>query len=382
MIEPVSEQMLARTRFKFQLITWLPGAFMLLFLAAGLLMSLLNTATYRLPSEENLWDGSMAAAYQADFEDNIALRPWALETWTWLSYSLFQEGQPGVLIGDAGWLFTSEEFHYHPNEAETIAQRLAYVAEVQTLLAEQGIALAIVLVPAKARIYYRRLGRYHYPSYAQVRYAQLLEAIQALGIIAPDIAEAMQQGKEAQPMFLQTDSHWTPQGAQVAAAALASSLTQAELRLPQERFVREYQASRRYSGDLLRFVPLGRWQKASSLRRDTIPVYQTRRTEARNVGLFDEVTIPVSLVGTSYSADDAWHFAGALQESLQSDVLNMALPARGPFEPMRAYLASDTFSQSPPQLVVWEIPERYFPMAELTPDNAKTNGGNAPQLLP
>ena len=52
-------------------------------------------------------------------------------------------------------------------------------------------------------------------------------------------------------------------------------------------------------------------------------------------GLFGTQTIPVTLVGTSYSADERWNFTGALQTALGADVLNLATEGRGPLPPMR-----------------------------------------------
>jgi alginate O-acetyltransferase complex protein AlgJ len=76
--------------------------------------------------------------------------------------------------------------------------------------------------------------------------------------------------------------------------------------------------------------------------------------------LFGDEKIPVALVGTSYSANPLWNFAGFLEEALQTDVINAAEEGQGPFETMKTYLASAAFRDNPPELVVWEIPERYL----------------------
>jgi alginate O-acetyltransferase complex protein AlgJ len=68
----------------------------------------------------------------------------------------------------------------------------------------------------------------------------------------------------------------------------------------------------------------------------------------------------VALVGTSYSQDERWGFADALKVALGADVLNVAARGEGPFAPMRAYLEGETVVDVPPELVVWEIPERYL----------------------
>jgi len=55
-----------------------------------------------------------------------------------------------------------------------------------------------------------------------------------------------------------------------------------------------------------------------------------------------------------------WNFAGFLKEQLHADILNFSDPGQGPFAVMEKYLSSDDFKNTPPRLVIWEMPERYF----------------------
>jgi alginate O-acetyltransferase complex protein AlgJ len=68
----------------------------------------------------------------------------------------------------------------------------------------------------------------------------------------------------------------------------------------------------------------------------------------------------VVLVGTSYSAGPLWSFDSALKVTLQADVLNVAEQGRGPFEPMQELLGSGVLADVQADVVIWEIPERYF----------------------
>jgi alginate O-acetyltransferase complex protein AlgJ len=77
-------------------------------------------------------------------------------------------------------------------------------------------------------------------------------------------------------------------------------------------------------------------------------------------GLFDTLEIPVALVGTSYSATGVWNFDGALRDALEGDVLKVAEQGHGPFVPMEKYLSSPSIDDPRPQVVIWEIPERYL----------------------
>lgn len=345
-------------------LTWLPGVFMILFLITGLIISFLNPATFEAPEEKSIMTGEWTQAYSANFDAQLPLREPAVQTWGVLAYALFGEGRRGVLIGDEGWLYTTEEFTYYRNEAAETQAKLAFIQEVQALLAEQDTQLVIALVPAKARIYADSLGRYSLPSYTAERYEHFRTRVEALGIIAPDLVTALAESRVHDDVFLRTDTHWTPYGAAVAAEALAERIEREDL-LPS--FGNEIYETRRveavtFEGDLFNFIPLGPLQSRLGPEPDQLQEYETVRTSEANIGLFDDVQIPVVLVGTSYSANERWHFGGMLKEALGADVLNVAKEGIGPFLPMSEYLQSDVFRERPPEVVIWEIPERYIPM--------------------
>jgi alginate O-acetyltransferase complex protein AlgJ len=118
-----------------------------------------------------------------------------------------------------------------------------------------------------------------------------------------------------------------------------------------------------HEGDLLNYIPLGSLQERIGPTCDSIYERQTTQQGESSGGLFGSSTIPVTLVGTSYSANSLWNFEGALKASLGSDVLNVANQGEGPVVPMREYLAGADFRDTPPELVIWEIPERFIPVA-------------------
>lgn len=344
--------------------TCIPGLFMVLFLAVGLLLSLFNRASYHSPSDQDLLTGEWTAAYQREFEANLALYEPALHSWTALSYSLFQEAQPGVLIGHDGWLFSDEEFIFYPSGHTEIEAKLELIEEIRDRLEARGIQLVIALVPAKARVYTEQLGRYTLPSYVPLRSQYFREQARARGLLAPDLYEELHEARHEASIFLRTDTHWSPFGARVAAEHLAR-VVQDELkltRLNEAQYETVHNGTRTYKGDLMGFIPLGPYQKQLGPRPDSLQLVQTEPRSQGNAGLFDEVDIPITLVGTSYSADERWNFAGALQVALGAEVLNVAEQGQGPFQPMLRYLASDTFEETPPELIIWEMPERYLPV--------------------
>ena len=336
----------------------LPGVFMLLVLAGGLLLALLTPATFNLP-DESVLDGEWATTYQTNFEQALALREPSVTFWGGLSYVLFKEGRPGVLVGADGWLFTSEEFERY--SAETLQENLETIATVRDTLASRDIELVIALVPAKARVYEEQLGRYGLPNYTAERYEVLRETLEGQGIPVANLLPALLDAKTESDVFLQADTHWTPYGAQVAAEAVAQTVQEQApfAELGETDFEVASEPPESHQGDLLTFLPLGYLEERIGPGAEGLEPFSAEQVGGGGGDLFGDPNVPVTLVGTSYSADPKWNFADALKVALGADVLNAAEEGEGPFLPMIEYLNSETLQNTVPELVVWEIPERY-----------------------
>ena len=342
---------------------WLPGGFLLTVLILGLAAALVTPETFRWPRNGSFLRGEQAARYEKAFNEALPFRNAAIATWGVLEYTLFHEGREGVVVGQQGWLFTGEEVAFYGDaEAET-ARKLAYIKKVQAELAAKGVTLVVGLVPDKSRVYPEFVGR-DLPSYTEDRYERFRRALTQAGISAPDLLTPLTNAKEKTQVYLRTDTHWTPAGAEVAAVTLAKAARQADVTgLFDSRYETARTGQTQHQGDLLNFLPLGVLQSLGPAP-DTLETRETRALSSSAGGLFSAQTVPVTLVGTSYSAEERWNFAGALEQALGADVLDVATEGQGPLPPMRDYLKSPELKDAPPKLVVWEIPERYLPMPE------------------
>lgn len=344
-------------------LNYLPGIFILVFLLAGAAFTLFSSNMFKSP-DKPVWNGAWSAAYEADLNKGLGFRQFAIDTWGVLDYALFKEGRDGVLVGDDGWLFTTEEFRSYSDGDKGISEKLELASKAKETLAEFNTHLVVVLIPAKARIYSDKLGRYSFPSYNQDVYDRFATELEALGVPVVKLLEPLNTAKAQQDTFLKTDTHWTTYGAQLAATEIAMLVNQNKL-LPSfdtATFTTTAGASIDHKGDLLNYLPLGALQKRLGPAFDKI-TEQTTTSESEGGGLFGESTIPVVLVGTSYSANPFWNFDGALKVALGTDVLNIANEGEGPVLPMQAYLESQVFRDAPPELVIWEIPERFLKVA-------------------
>ncbi len=344
------------------LLYWLSGLALALVLAAGAALALANPAVFSSPGTGKLLDGGWTGAYERRFEEGLALRKPAVAFWSLLRYGLFAEGNRGVLLGDDGWLFTAEEFQEARELDPALRLDLATVREVRDELRGRGLSLVVALVPAKARVYPDRLGRYALPARAEGRYRELQELLAGLGLPAPDLLGPLWEARRRGEVFLRTDTHWTPLGAGAAAEALAETVAGIlrEAGSPRARFASSDGPPSEYRGDLLNFLPLGPFEKLLGPRPDIVLPRLTAAVEPEPGGLFDQPAIPVVLVGTSYSAGKLWNLEGALKTAAQADVLNVAEQGQGALAPMRALLAGTVLENVQADVVLWEIPERYF----------------------
>jgi alginate O-acetyltransferase complex protein AlgJ len=331
----------------------------------GLLRSSEDAKTLRATAAEapSLMSGSLTAAVDTAVEEHHPLRSAAVSVLSATRYLLFGDATGAAVIGSGRWLFTAEELEHHPEDAARLDERLAQIAAAAARLAALDVDLIVALVPSKARLYAERLAPRLRGLADHPRLARAVAELGRLGIDAVDLQHAFAPAGVADPsLFFARDTHWTPAGARVAAQAIAAEVARTGVR--PERGGNEYERVEeepvRVDGDLLTFLPVGVLGEALGLTSEVATPVRAMSVGEGGLGLFDDPVIPVALVGTSYSRDERWGFAEELKIALGADVLNVAAEGQGPFEPMRSYLESATIRDTRPDLVVWEIPERYL----------------------
>ncbi|MGP0174379.1 alginate O-acetyltransferase [Pseudomonas sp. NCHU5208] len=338
-----------------------------LFIVIMLLTSLVALAKlggYSAPKNPDLLDGELTRNFEHYYDEQFPLKQFGINLWAALQYLAFGEGRAGLVIGEDGWLYSDEEFDAVADGQRQMRDNLALIRGVQHQLEQRDIHLLLAIVPAKTRLYPEHTGSHQPSTLQRSLYPRFHQAVQAAGIAAPDLLGPLQAAKQNEQVFLRTDTHWTPQGAEVAARTLSQVIRSAvPLRGEPQQFVTETVATREHQGDLTRFLPLAPLFDSLMPRADRLQQRETHAAQASGGDLFGDSDLPVALVGTSYSANPNWNFAGALRQYLQRDLVNHAEEGQGPLVPMLKYLQSDELKNDPPQLVIWEFPERYLPMA-------------------
>lgn len=341
-----------------------------LFLVTLLALGLWSTRSFfgfSTNADATVLNGRWTKAVETHYDDEFPIKRLGTNLWAALDFKLFNEGRPGVVLGRDQWLYSDEEFHPIVNEELNLQGNYALVEGVRQTLKAKGVQLVMAVVPAKARLYPEHLGEVKPASIHANLYKDFHQRLAADRISAPDLLGPLLAAKrDGKQVFLRTDTHWTPEGAEIAANKLARTIADKfPLSGEPQNFVTEPAEKVTHKGDLRLFLPL------DPLFENLMPAQeplQKRNTvaagdpPASDDALFANTDVPVALIGTSYSANPNWNFVGALKQALRSDVVNYAEDGHGPILPMLSYLKSDAFKNSPPQVLIWEFPERYLPV--------------------
>lgn len=272
-------------------------------------------------------------------------------------YNLFGSGGPAVRVGCEGTLFLTEELRPWPGAAAAMAERAAGVRRLRDALAARGIALAVAVVPDKARVEAAKLCGAPRSAQAVARHDAFLAALRAEGLAPIALLPALSAAEAAGGAWYRTDTHWNQEGAKAAAGAIAGAVSGLPLTRGEDYRTKAAAEETEGPGDLLRITSLDHVPDLLRPRPDRQRLERTEKAEDAAGGLLDEAPPPeVALIGSSYSVNANFH--GALQAALRASVVNAATAGGGFAGSAAAYFSGETFRQSPPKLVVWEMPER------------------------
>ena len=208
---------------------------------------------------DGLLDASWAKGVDAHLADNVWLRRVAVRLRGEAYFRTGGTGNPQVLRGRDGWLFTRREFEVPcSTSAAEIRESLVRAAAA---LAARGATFRVVAIPDKHSIYPEQVGANPFPpACTESQRPALRAALAELGGVSIDgwtILEAAKAADPARPLYFRADTHWTPYGALQVVRALVTSI---DLSLWDEAAVR-LEPGRRRTFDLARLIGIVRSQR-------------------------------------------------------------------------------------------------------------------------
>lgn len=342
----------------------LAGWVLVPFLAAGLLscvwLMVKGPVSFLPPKVDS--DMLLHGELTHRFAKELAKAPMAIQAAnlergaSWLA---FGDTGPRVRPGCPGWLFISDELRINRHAQANAQAKAQAVIDLQRQLGEKGIELQVVVVPDKSRIAVAQLCGVYRPAVLNSRIQDWTATLQAAGVSALDLTDTLRPlGPEA---YLRTDTHWSEIGSNAGAQALAKRIQQREIKATPEQTFEITQAPLAVRpGDLVRLAgldwlppklqPPGESVAASS-------AHEAGGATSNTDDLFGDAGLPnVALIGTSFSRNS--NFVGFLQKALNAPVGNFSKDGGEFSGAAKAYFDSPAFKQTPPKLLIWEIPER------------------------
>lgn len=241
----------------------------------------LDVCSFLLPSRAELKslikddDGLLAAGsrvnnrmlrdiqdYETELKDRDVLMQWVIPRMQIPITAWLKGGNEDAYCGRDGWLFYRKDIDSLTGpgflDPEILARRAAGGSELKAppqpdpvkaivdfrdQLAKRGIALIVMPAPVKPSIHPERHSSRYEGGINAVQnpsFAAFVERLAAEKIARFDTAPLLVQAKAAAPgraLYLKTDTHWTPEGMELAAKALAELARQtADLPPATERF--------------------------------------------------------------------------------------------------------------------------------------------------
>lgn len=305
--------------------------------------------------------GRTAAAINAIEAHDLPIDPALRAIGGVFRWRLFGSGGPQVRVGCDDWLFLTEELRSWPDAEANLRARVALLKAIADRLSARGVELVVAVTPDKARVEAAHLCGAPRTRQADRRYGEIMALLRANRIAAIDLAAPLIAAARSGPVYLRTDSHWSQPGAALAAERIAEAV-----KIPIDRgyaFATERAATATLRpGDLLRLMSLDRVPDLMPRLRprpDQLFVERTVQTAAPASGgdLLDAGPGgQIVLLGSSYALNSNFH--GRLQQALQTPIDNRAEAGGGFAGSAEHYFGGESFADTPPRLVIWEMPER------------------------
>ena len=300
--------------------------------------------------------GELSRKFEKEYDSEFFVRETAIEAWSNLSYWAFEEGHTGVVVGKEGWLFTNQEYLFPANLDAVVERELRAVREAAEALKQAGKRLVLLPVPMKADIY-NDYARHSVRNKAEALHGAFLDALDRSGIEFVDVRPAFLAQRHESPLYLKRDTHWTSHGARLAAKILAASLPDL---VGSTTFTTEATGSTAFQGDLTNFIKVSDWLAPELVEMEQIDQFQTIAADTGNdeASLFGDADVTVALVGSSYTKMEEWNLSGFVREAIRSDLITVAVEARGPIAAMEEFFTAGLPADENLKTIIWEFPVR------------------------
>ena len=178
--------------------------------------------------------GKYLRAYESRLEKENAFVKKVRPIYQSFAWNVLRDPGEKALRADSGFLFYRQDVEFlvrpHPWNVDSLDNPVEAVLAFRAELEKRGVELLVVVVPGKPSIYpeflnptmYGALGDGISPGLA------FLDSLEAHGVqtvnLYPLFRKEKLRDRENDFLYLNTDTHWTPRGAEIAAKAVAAKV--------------------------------------------------------------------------------------------------------------------------------------------------------------
>ncbi|MEL7463864.1 MAG: hypothetical protein AAFN79_07340 [Pseudomonadota bacterium] len=250
----------------------------------------------------------------------------------------------------SGWIIGDDQLRAR---FEMSAEASLLLSAIREEFTAQGATLAVVAAPPRPLFApgeaLAAMGLAGYDAAATAaEFQAYVKALNAVGVAAPDLLAALREGGEA--VYFKRDTHWTPTGAALSAAALADALK-----------MRADAAAPAMTGGYEEKGSLSAVAEAACGARpeaETVAAPDFAKAGGADALLGDAAAGPaLALIGTSFSdryKRDAYRVADAIAHYTGAAVENASISGGGATSAMEAFIRSGRIGEF--DVVVWETP--------------------------
>ncbi len=267
--------------------------------------------------------------------------------------------------GYDGWFFRNNDlkmdFSISPEAA-------SYIKRLNSALAEQDIQLVILpllsrAIMANSEVNYNDPWQENYDlDFAKSSYKEFVATLKGTGAGVVDLSVLYPTYERSNPynFNFKRDIHWKPEGAKVVAEVAADFLKKLDKydALPKTQTSSKKQEEVGRAGTIREEIQrLCRGE----IEPETFTSYKaTRKSTGGADDLFgDSAAVPVSLIGTSFSAVDEFNFLAFMEEFSKLEIVNFSIAGGEMSASLLSYLSSPYFLEHLPSVILWETQAVY-----------------------
>jgi len=314
-------------------------------------------------------NGKYLRAYENRLEKENSFVKKTRPLYQTFAWKILRDPGEKALRADSSFLYYRQDVDFlvkpAPWTLDSLDNPIESVLDFQAELAKRGVDLLVVVVPGKPSIYPEFLNSSMYSLFGNdfSLGRRFVDTLQTLGVKTVNLYPVLQNAKKDDRtddlLYLNTDTHWTPRGARIAATAIAKQVKKMDVakELP-KLALKDSLVTAVRTGDVAVMADLG-----YAFPDQTVEAHQVKNSKTGALLRSDFRTSKILILGDSYSRiyeTDAPMSAGWISQfakEMQTPVASI-ISDGGASTLVREKLARRSGVLKNKKLVIWEFVER------------------------